>query len=638
MKKIFFAIFAMTGLLMSCSNDDITITTTPKIRTLSYVTNTQSMYDDLGITSEVSAKYLSNGYSIGVYTFIYDSSGNKVSSKSSTSSTLGSNTDEFSLEEGSYTVVTYETLVGNGNKPSCSGDDKLSTLVFEDNSSSDYHFILGRAQNTVSLNGGNQTTNATPEATRHLLTLNIGTQSMYDTFNRSSFEQKLSSEYNYYVGITSLVYDNSGQFVDSACTYVKTFQSLQQKFCLRDGNYTVITIETLVNGDNNYISDYWELDNIQSLSSVILMKSNSTEGSWVYWDGVVGTSNCNASIGNSNQTQTTTPVAKGSLVTAIADNFDKSDYTFVEFCTKNAPDGIMLSPNVSEKYYYINYEKSDYWKIRGFMGNLSTYVFPERESMTVYIIESGAINWGLGCTNESYITDDGLGFDKYPEGDNYYTFQDGQTYFAYIRYRGDAQGCDVNLGTYDEISTWVANLEPIGVLFVEPYTKWGATVASVKSAMSSYLIRNENLEENGRYVLTYNGKYKEDQIRYWFTSQTGGLIAAVVFFDSEKIGEDELSKAFYDMGYTFLGSGDNYSLYKTKDGMSFVEVGLNNNKKWYVLYSSASSTSAPRRTMKKDVQSFAPKRQNSAISSNIIGKASIVNSLRHCENMMKFFK
>lgn len=637
MKKIFFAIFAITLLLSSCSNDDIITTTTPKTRTLTYVVNTQSLYDDLGITSEITNNYLSNNYKVGVYTFIYDSEQNLITTKSSIGSSLAPITETFQMKEGSYTIVSYETLVGNDNTPSWSGQEKLTTLTFNDYSSNDYHYTSGTVETKVALIGGVKTETVSPAATRHLLTLNIGTQSMYDTFGRSSYENVwLSNDYNYYVGVTSLVYDNSGQFVDSINTYVKTFQSVQQKFSLRDGNYTIVTVETLVNGDTRYTSDYWKIDNVQNLSDLVLMNS---EYSSIYWDGIVGISSCIVPIRNSNQSQSVIPAAIGSLVNVTAANFDKSNYSFIEFCTKNAPDGIMLSPNVSEKYYYINYEKSNYWIIRGFMGNLSTYVFPESTGMTVYIIESGAINWGLGCANESYLREDGrLSFDRYPKGDNYYPFQDGQIYSAYIRYRGDEKGCDANIGTENEISTWIDGLEPIvsnDALFAEPYIKWGGSVASVKSYMSGYRAFNDGnvKEESGSFVLTYYGKYQEDQIRYWFTSQTDGLTDVLVFFDSQKVGEDDLLQAFAEMEYELLSSDEESSTYRTKDNTSYVEIGLNNNNLWYVWYS-RKSNSAVRRNTEKTITELAPK-QTDIKSIKSVDYNYVKNQLQQCGKIMK---
>lgn len=638
MKKFaYIALAFVLGVITSCTDkEEVEIT---RHHTLSYVVNTQSMYDELGITSEVVSNYLSKNYNVGIYTFVYDSDENLVEKISFKESSLGTVPETFKYKEGTYTIVTYETLVGNGYTPSWSGEEKLSTLVFEDNSSKDYHYTLGAVETKVTLIGGDKTETASPAATRHLLTLNIGTQGMYDTFDvRGSFEDIwLSESYNYYVGVMSLVYDNNGQFVDSVSTYIKTFQSVQQKFSLRDGNYTIVTIETLVNGDNNYTSNYWKIDNIQNLSSVVLM--NNSGYSDIYWGGVVGTSSCTVSVGNSNQSQAITPSAIGSLVQVTAANFDKSDYSLVGFYTKNAPDGIMLSPNVMEKYYYNNYEKSNYWKARGEIGNLKDYVFSENEGMTIYIIESGSINWLFGCSNESSKNDDGsIKLDDYPRNGSKYTFNDGKIYYAYIRYRGDAKGCDANLGTYDEILTWVANLDPIGVLYVEPYTVWGSSVASVKSFMSDYVpYNNGNIkEENGQYVLTYAGKYEENQIRYWFTTETGGLIYSVVFFDSEKIGEDDLYRAFDEMGYSFVMSGEGYSYYKTKDNKSYVYVSVNNQNYWFVRYFDASSTSASSRVMKQEPSTVAPQQQTSVKSKNY-GKTSVVKTLRQCENTMKLY-
>ena len=138
------------------------------------------------------------------------------------------------------------------------------------------------------------------------------------------------------------------------------------------------------------------------------------------------------------------------------------------------------------------------------------------------------------------------------------------------------------------------------------------------------------------YVITYYGKYKEDQIRYWFTSQTGGLTNAVVFFDSEKVGEDEILKAFSDMGYELFWSFDSFSWYKTPDGNSDVLFGLNSNNYWYLNYSSASSSLAPKRALKKNLPVFAPKKQ-SLVKPKIYDKVNIAKQLRQCENMMKLY-
>ena len=153
--------------------------------------------------------------------------------------------------------------------------------------------------------------------------------------------------------------------------------------------------------------------------------------------------------------------------------------------------------------------------------------------------------------------------------------------------------------------------------------------------MSGYELYGDDTTEEGEYILVYNGKYKESQIYYLFTSKTGGLTDAFVFFDSQEIGEDVLLKAFKEMEYTFLYSEDGYSLYCTKDYTSFVKVGLNNNM-WYVWYFNVTSNTASSRAMDKNIPAFIPKRQ-SVKNSMHSGTTEVLSKLRQCEKMMRSY-
>ena len=161
------------------------------------------------------------------------------------------------------------------------------------------------------------------------------------------------------MGITSLVYNSNGELVDSVSSYIKTFQNVEQKFKLVEGNYTVVTYETLVDGDNGYISDYWELEGTQNLSTVML-KNNDKED-YILWDGVIGVASKSVSL-SSDKTESLSPSAIGSLLTIEIANFDKSDYDIVMLETKNVPTGYMLSPNSVEKYVYSEYLERNTWQ------------------------------------------------------------------------------------------------------------------------------------------------------------------------------------------------------------------------------------------------------------------------------------
>lgn len=636
MKKIFFAIFAMTGLLISCTNDDISITTTPKIRTLTYVTNTQSMYDDLGITSEVSANYLSNGYSIGVYTFIYDSSGNKVSSKSSTSSTLGSNTDEFSLEEGSYTVVTYETLVGNGNTPSWSGDDKLTTLAFEDKSSSDYHLISGKVQTVVTINGGNQTASVTPESTRVLLTYNINTQSVYDEFGMA---QNITDNYlrdkSAAIGLFTYIYNSNGDLIDSFDVQQFTLNTSSQIRSLAKGNYTIVTVETLVDTENENQSDSWTIIETEKLSTLKISQEHISMG----YSDIVGICTTTANV-NNNISLSAIPKAIGSIVRFHSYNFANSPFLYVGFGTSDILDYYRLDPQLLRDDRFVeDLSQSDVFNLRAY---LSTEDISAGYINTIYLVEStiipnyaaqsdqkaGSSTWSIWEASKEMLEDGKI----YDAGLYYLYSEDTRNYTR--NYFGDANGLALWKSGCDEYVKSLNN----NTLYAEPYTTWGGTVASVKSFMSGYNVGNNgNLVESGdNYVLWYHGKYKETEIDYYFTSPTSGLTNALVFFDAEKIGEDELAKAFTEMGYIFLESGDGYSAYITKDFNSYVVLQLNSENYWVVNYYSTSSSTRSHST-KKSFPRFAPKHQN-VMSTKSYDKSFVVNNLRQCENMMKFFK
>ena len=61
MKKFaYIAIAFVLGVFTSCTDkDDVEII---KHHTLTYIINTQNMYDDLGITAEITSNYLNNNY------------------------------------------------------------------------------------------------------------------------------------------------------------------------------------------------------------------------------------------------------------------------------------------------------------------------------------------------------------------------------------------------------------------------------------------------------------------------------------------------------------------------------------------------------------------------------------------------
>ena len=415
MKKFAYLAFAFVlGVFTSCTDkEEIEIT---RHHTLNYVVNTQSMYDNLGITSEISSNFLNKGYSIGIYSFVYDSNGNKVSSKSSTCSELGSYTEEFVFEEGSYTIVTFEALVGNGSTPSWNGEDKLATLVFEDKNTSDYHYISGKVQTEVTLNGGNQTVSVTPEATRVLLTLNINLQSMYDEFG---ITDDLTNNYlrdkDAPVGLFTYIFNSQGDLVDSVTTQQYSLNNATQIRSLAKGDYTILSIETLVDSSNN-LPDCWRFDDTKKLTTVKMSQVYSNPTKYE----VVGVATATVNL-TGNRELSITNKAIGSIVHFYAFNFENTSYGHICFGTKDILDYYSFNPQLSR----IDKFTEDLSSQKYFISHGSELT-PEESAnshSTIYLLEC-TIDWRfylqLETEDDSWI--------RLKEGKA--SLEDGKVYYA----------------------------------------------------------------------------------------------------------------------------------------------------------------------------------------------------------------
>jgi len=432
----------------------------------------------------------------------------------------------------------------------------------------------------------------TPEPTK-TLSLNISTSSGYEVWGIESYQTSwLNNNQPYTIGVKTYLYDGSGNIVDSASNYTKTFTQIEQNFSgLERGSYTAVIIETLVNTDYHNTSDYWYIDGANQLSTLTLkLDTIKNPLHTVGWSGVVATASKTFSI-TSDMAETLNPSPVGSLLNTYYYDFDKSNYIEVNFFTKNLPVGMMLNPSVrqSEKYIYQEYLESHTWDWRDYVYSQSG-LSEQTYSHTVYLIESGNIQWCFGA-----MTSDNYGhFHAYPNDNTATTFEDGNKYYAGFCYKGgkdSSSDCEAYIGaTYSGLISWYDSVDKSQqdqtLLYKEPYLEWGGSVSAVQSFMSSYSPGNSSPEKRGDYyLLWYNGKNKEEEIDYYFTSSSKGLYFVNVFFDSN-VGEDEIMSAITNYGYNLAqyDDSDGTYYYLSSDNKTVAAFWKNSEGYWIIQY------------------------------------------------------
>ena len=150
-------------------------------------------------------------------------------------------------------------------------------------------------------------------------------------------------------------------------------------------------------------------------------------------------------------------------------------------------------------------------------------------------------------------------------------------------------------------SSFKLTVDPKTILWDDPYMKWNASKAQVKSAMKKYELLNENDDQ-----LIYNGKNKADYYGYEF--ENGKLYASMVF---TSYLEDEEFVDFFKERYIMLGSDDEtLIIYFTDYSMKYVVIAMfteiDNVAYCIVGYGDASDTNSMAKTMKSEFVNLKP--------------------------------
>lgn len=471
---------------------------------------------------------------------------------------------------------------------------------------------------------------------KYKLSYNVSTQGMYDQFGLTEdIQENILRDESAVIGVMTFIFNSEGLLVEEDTKTLFTFNPVNQLFELPEGSYTIITIETLLNPDNNNESAKWSINDKENLNTIKIKQKYTEAGKY----DVLGVSSDMIQI-TKNSDLMVTPHAIGSIINFHCYNWGNSEFVNLGLCTKDVLDYYLLNPKLSHSNKYIEDKTlSGYTNVR---GKISVDLTEENRYKKVYVLESD-IDYEPSAQNEENI-------EKHlwtPWKGNNITLEDGKSYefgFYFLYKEGNSNyAISTFADSYSDLLAWKEEIDnelnQSNILFKEPYMTWGGSVSAVKSYMTGYEVGNNgNLieDEDGTYCLWYYGKNKVSEIDYWFTSKTGGLTEVYLFFDSKTVGENDLSNAFSELGYTFLMSESGLSLYSTKDGLSYVIVGLNPNGYWYVNYF-ANSYSAIKHKMNKKLRSFVPKRTIAQCAHNefCIDELSITGRMRECEKVIR---
>ncbi len=261
------------------------------------------------------------------------------------------------------------------------------------------------------------------------LSYNVSTSSTYEPFGIDDYKKLLSSDYNNNIGLFTYVYDANGDRIDSLFSYTKTFSEVQQNFQLPKGNYTLVTIETIVNADYEYASDYWSFVNTEKLNtSEICLRDTAT----TYWDAIIGVSTNKINI-TSSLAASASPEPLGSLVQVEHTNFDKTNYTILLLVSDNSALGFKLNPSLSgdERYDWLPYNANHVWNVRGGEVNRSGLSYSRK--YTLYVLEESNLTWGFAPTtfnDEGEVNNFTIYPNSYSSNGRKWNLEKGKIYYA----------------------------------------------------------------------------------------------------------------------------------------------------------------------------------------------------------------
>lgn len=401
----------------------------------------------------------------------------------------------------------------------------------------------------------------------HDLSLNINTQNLYDQFNLTyTVRETHLRDGGRCVGLMMYLYNSEGNLIQNKEAHLNNFNPATLKFDnLAEGKYTLITIETLLNPDDDYKADTWSFDDVDKISTLkISEKLKDPDEDGYRWSKVaiapevIGVSTQDIDLVNDLSIDVV-PKGIGAVVEFNQFYWDRSSLATVGWATDHVLNYYRLNPALSRNDRFVkNLTSTDRTHVRGLYEvdvDPSTFY-------GAYVLES-EIDWK--CVYQS--SEDIATGKVYYGNSKHAMLEDGQTYQIGCYNAGD--GFYDYFGDESGLRNWKADLDntvgpPSSTLFKEPYTNWNAgTVSSVKSYMANFTLTQDIQydEDDKTYDMVFDVANNYTMYRYVFTSSTSGLTDAYVYLDGDSFTISQVRDEIVKQGYTYNSQNNNNYYY-----------------------------------------------------------------------------
>ena len=410
--------------------------------------------------------------------------------------------------------------------------------------------------------------------TSHDVNFTIKTKKMYETFD---LDAKIQDNFlrgkKYSIGVKSFIYDSEGVLVDSFTTADFAYNDQHFTTQLKEGSYTLLSVETLSDPSNNNKPVYWEFKETNSLKTF----SVKPDGYNYEYTSILGISSTTFNVGKSEEI-IVSPDAVGSIFHIIYKYWDKSKYINVGFATYTLLAEYKVDPSLDRDSRFI-YENTE----EGYFDPVAIISVDKIHDITnlVYLLEN-EISYAF-CLQDEEI-EGTKNWKMLVPKDNIIKLEDRNIYYAGLAYQENFWTSIVD--TYSNFRSWENSLtEPKTALFNAPYIQWGASVSSVKNYMSQYnLVSDIQQAADGTFMIEYEGKSLESSITYFFRTATDDLIESDLYFEKDKVTFEELNNTIASMGYDLLNQIDDQSLFVSSDQKTYVFIlPYSSDKDYYVI-------------------------------------------------------